>query len=107
GVPVDFLGLWDMVKVPCRQATCEPLANVVAGRHAVAVDGGHLPLAGHLVSSPECVEEAWFRGAHRDVGGGPGACSPLADIALDWMLDGAVQAGITGRAGGWDGPNTT
>ena len=97
GVPVQFLGLWDMVNVPGRQATSEPLTNVVAGRHAVAVDGRHGPFAGHLVSSPECVDEVWFRGAHCDVGGGPGACWPLADIALDWMLDGAVQSGVTVR----------
>jgi uncharacterized protein (DUF2235 family) len=98
GVPVEFLGLWDMVKVPGSRATYEPLGNVVSGRHAVAVDGHHGPR--HLVSSPECVEEVWFRGAHYDVAGGPGACWPLADIALDWMLDGAVQAGITLRDGG-------
>src|SRR5258705_136169 len=104
GVPVEFLGLWDMVKVPGRQAPREPLTNVVAGRHAVAVDGGHVPLAGHLVSSPEHVEEVWFRGAHRDVAGGPGACLQLADIALDWMLDGAVQAGITVRGTACDAP---
>jgi len=104
GVPVEFLGLWDMVKVRGRQATCEPLTNVVAGRHAVAVDGGHVPLAGQLVSSPECVEEVWFRGAHRDVARGPGACLPLADIALDWMLDGAVHAGITVRGTACDAP---
>ncbi len=97
GVPVQFLGLWDMVKVPGRKPTGEPLTNVVAGRHAVAVDGGHGPLAGHLVASPNCVDEVSFRGAHCDVAGGPGACWPLADIALDWMLDGAVQAGATVR----------
>jgi hypothetical protein len=91
-----------MVNVPGRHMTREPLTNVVTGRHAVAVDGRHGPR--HFVSSPECVEEVWFRGAHRDVVGGPGACSPLADIALDWMLDGAVQAGITVRASGCDAP---
>jgi hypothetical protein len=94
GVPVQFLGLWDMAKVPGRQET--PVTNVVAGRHAVAVEG---PLPGHLVGAPECVEEVWFRGAHCDVAGGPGACWPLADIALDWMLDGAVRAGVTLRGG--------
>ena len=51
------------------------------------------------MDAPECVEEVWFRGAHCDVAGGPGACWPLADIALDWMLDGAVQAGVTVRGG--------
>jgi uncharacterized protein (DUF2235 family) len=98
GVPVEFLGLWDMVSVPGRHAAGEPLNSVVAGRHAVAVDGRHS--ARHLVSSPDCVEEVWFRGAHCDVAGGPGACWPLADIALDWMLDGAVQAGVTVRDAG-------
>ena len=96
GVPVQFLGLWDMVNVPGRQAAREPLTNVVAGRHAVAVDGRLGPR--HLVAAPDCVEEVWFRGAHCDVAGGPGACWALADIALDWMLDGAVQAGVTVRA---------
>jgi uncharacterized protein (DUF2235 family) len=96
GVPVQFLGLWDMVNVPGRQAAREPVTNVVAGRHAVAVDGRVGPR--HLVAAPDCVEEVWFRGAHCDVAGGPGACWALADIALDWMLDGAVQAGVTVRA---------
>ena len=96
GVPVQFLGLWDMVNVPGRQAAREPVTNVVAGRHAVAVDGRVGPR--HLVAAPDCVEEVWFRGAHCDVAGGPGACRPLSEIALDWMLDGAVQAGVTVRA---------
>jgi uncharacterized protein (DUF2235 family) len=105
GVPVEFLGLWDMVSVPGRHAV-EPLKNVVAGRHAVAVDGHHGPH--HLVSSPDCVDEVWFRGAHCDVAGGPGACWPLADIALDWMLDGAVRAGLMVRdAGHYEAPAPT
>jgi uncharacterized protein (DUF2235 family) len=95
GVPVEYLGLWDMVSVPGRYASHQPLTNVIAGRHAVAVDGHYGPR--HLVSSPESVEEVWFRGAHCDAVGGPGACAPLADIALDWMLDGAVHAGLTLR----------
>jgi uncharacterized protein (DUF2235 family) len=97
GVPVEFLGLWDAVKVPGSRATYEPLGNVASGRHAIAVDGRHGPR--HHVSSPECVEEVWFRGTHCDVAGGPGACWPLSDIALSWMFDGAVQAGITVRHG--------
>jgi uncharacterized protein (DUF2235 family) len=94
-VPVEFLGLWDMAHVPGRRATHEPLSNVVAGRHAVAIDGRRG--SSHLVASPDCVEEVWFRGAHCDVAGGPGACWAQADIALDWMLYGAVQAGVTMR----------
>jgi uncharacterized protein (DUF2235 family) len=97
GVPVQFLGLWDMTSVPGGHATHQPLRNVVKGRHAVAIDGRRG--TGHLVSSPECVEEVWFRGAHCDIAGGRGTCWPLADIALDWMLDGAVQAGVRVRDG--------
>jgi uncharacterized protein (DUF2235 family) len=100
GVPVEFLGLWDMVKVPGARATEEPLANVVGGRHAVAVDAAYGPLTGRLVSSSEYVEEVWFRGSHCDIVGGSGACWPLAEIALDWMLDGAVQAGLMLRKDG-------
>src|SRR5882724_2803531 len=53
GVPVQFLGLWDMAKVPGRYEA--PVTNVVAGRHAVAVDGGHGALTGRLVAAPESV----------------------------------------------------
>jgi uncharacterized protein (DUF2235 family) len=98
GVPVEFLGLWDLLSAPGRHAPDEPLENVIAGRHAVAVDGRHGRR--HLVSSPDCVDEVWFRGAHCDVTGGPGACCPLADITLDWMLDGAVQSGVVLREAG-------
>jgi len=94
GVPVKFLGLWDAVKVPGmgRRRMPDPMPNVMSGRHAVAIDG---PFGERLVASAsEHIEEVWFRGAHCDVAGGPGACAPLADIALDWMIDGAVKAGL-------------
>jgi len=94
GVPVQFLGLWDAVKVPglTRRSMPVPMPNVVSGRHAVAIDG---PFGERLVASAsERIEEVWFRGAHCDVAGGRGACAPLADIALDWVLDGAVKAGV-------------
>ena len=86
-----------------RQPTSEPLNNVVSGRHAVAIDGGYGPFSERLVASvSEHVEEVWFRGAHCDVAGGPGACWPLAEIALDWMVDGALKAGVAVSAGGRD-----
>jgi uncharacterized protein (DUF2235 family) len=94
GVPVWFLGLWDAVKMPglARRSMPDPMPNVVSGRHAVAIDG---PFGERLVGfASEHIEEVWFRGAHCDVAGGPGACAPLADIAFDWMLDGAVNAGV-------------
>ena len=95
-VPVHFLGLWDTVKVPGapRLSTDDSLGNVVSGRHSVAIDGGFGPFGECRVSTDDdTIEEVWFRGAHCDVVGGPNAYWPLADITLDWMLDGVVKAG--------------
>lgn len=94
-VPVTYLGMWDVLRVPgaTRHAETEPAANVARGRHAQAIDGGLL--GEHLSALP--VEQVWFRGGHRDVAGGPGACRPLAEIAMDWVLDGALKAGLTVR----------
>ena len=95
-VPVHFLGMWDTVKVPGAQPVSEEdwLGNVVSGRHAVAIDGGLGPFGECRVGrDDDAVEEVWFRGAHCDVVGGPNAYWPLADITLDWMLDGVVRAG--------------
>jgi uncharacterized protein (DUF2235 family) len=94
-VPVHFLGLWDTVKVPGTPPLCEKdwLGNVTTGRHAVAIDGGAGPFGECRIGRDDDIEEVWFRGAHSDVVGGPNAYWPLADITLDWMIDGAVKAG--------------
>ena len=94
-VPVHFLGLWDTVKVPGAPPLSEDdwLANVACGRHAVAIDGGTGPFGECRIGPDDTIEEVWFRGAHSDVVGGPNAYWPLADITLDWMLDGVVKAG--------------
>nr|WP_090276718.1 DUF2235 domain-containing protein [Mycolicibacterium komanii]CRL70186.1 hypothetical protein CPGR_01889 [Mycolicibacterium komanii] len=93
-VPVRFLGLWDAVRIPgfTRRALPAPMSNVEFGRHAVAIDGR--PGERLMTSASERVEEVWFRGAHCDVAGGPGACGPLAEISFDWVLDGAIGAGL-------------
>ena len=101
-VPVHFLGLWDTVKVPGtpRLSADDSLGNVVAGRHAVAIDGGYGPFGEcRLGEGVDTIEEVWFRGAHCDIVGGPNAYWPLADITLDWMLDGVIKAGAIIRAG--------
>jgi uncharacterized protein (DUF2235 family) len=95
-VPVHFVGLWDTVKVPGTPTLCEEdwLGNVVSGRHAVAIDGGSGPFGECRIGrNDDAIEEVWFRGAHCDVVGGPNAYWPLADITLDWMLDGMAKAG--------------
>lgn len=92
-VPVRFLGLWDAVRIPgfTRRSIPAPVSNVESGRHAVAIDGRP---GERLTSASGRIEEVWFRGAHCDVAGGPGACKPLAEISFDWVLDGAIGAGL-------------
>lgn len=95
-VPVHFLGLWDTLKVPGTPPLSEEdwLGNIASGRHAVAIDGGSGPFGVCRIGrDDDTVEEVWFRGSHCDVVGGPNAYWPLADITLDWMLDGLVKAG--------------
>ncbi|PRC50737.1 DUF2235 domain-containing protein, partial [Mycobacterium sp. ITM-2017-0098] len=62
---------------------------------AVAIDGGRgIQLLG---ARADAVQEVWFRGAHCDVAGRRDGCQGLADIALDWVLDGAIAAGANVR----------
>ncbi|WP_441962479.1 phospholipase effector Tle1 domain-containing protein [Mycolicibacterium houstonense] len=87
-VPVRFLGMWNATATPGTKQRMGPLPTVESGRHAVAVDGGRRTMR------CDCLDEVWFRGSRSDVTGGNGACWPLADITLDWMLDGAITAGL-------------
>jgi hypothetical protein len=91
-VPIAYLGLWDAQRTPgVPTLGGVPLGHVHAGRHALAIDGG---LRAERPAPGDGVAEAWFRGGHPDVAGGYGGCRPLADIALDWVLDGALDAGL-------------
>ncbi|AKS36808.1 T6SS phospholipase effector Tle1-like catalytic domain-containing protein [Mycolicibacterium goodii] len=91
-VPVRFLGLWDAAAIPGTPGDPGLLANVEGGRHAVAIDAPH-----RAMHHGARLDEVWFRGSHCDVTGGRGACMPLAELALDWVLDGAVAAGLQVR----------
>lgn len=91
-VPVRFLGLWDATPVPGTHGDPGLLANVEHGRHAVAIDAPH-----RVLHHGARLEEVWFRGTHCDVTGGPGARARLSELTLDWVLDGAVAAGLAVR----------
>lgn len=100
-VEVSFLGLWDTTKVPglpklSTETDTDALANVVAGRHAVAIDQPRSPLGEFLMSPVTAthIEEVWFRGTHADIAGGFGSRDELAALTLDWMVDGARQSGV-------------
>lgn len=75
-VPVRFLGLWDSARI---RGAAGPI-DVVAGRHAVAIDGGP------TLQRVPGVDEVWFRGTRRDILTGA--------LTLEWMLDGAAAAGL-------------
>jgi len=97
-IAVAYLGLWDALRPPTLPGTpATPVTNVLAGRHAMAVDGG--PFGDRLMNvRSQDIESVWFRGGHCDVTGGAGACEPLTEISLDWVVDGAVTAGALLRS---------
>ena len=115
-VPIEMLGIWDTVKslglpYPIIHRLA-PMAtefhddqlspHIMHGYHALAIDEdrtSYAPLLWRL--SPDWrgrVEQAWFPGAHGDVGGEirdlPSA-RPLGNISLNWMLRRAARHGLT------------
>lgn len=73
-VTVDYLGLWDARPDASATRPDSDPPTVRAGRHAMAADGVPAPRRHPLTCTG--LEQAWFRGDHRDVTGGPGACEP-------------------------------
>lgn len=120
---VCYLGVWDTVGALGIPASFERLnwANkryrfhdtklssfVRSARHAVAIDerrkdyaptlwtnidelNNQAQFKGDLGDAP--YQQIWFPGTHSSVGGG-GERRGLSDRALDWVLDGARQAGL-------------
>jgi uncharacterized protein (DUF2235 family) len=80
-------------------------SNVLAARHAVAIDErriGFPPTLWEGVEDankrPHCkpgrinYQQRWFVGTHGDIGGGEG--SPLSAAPLKWVAEGAAEAGL-------------
>lgn len=90
---VRFLGLWDTRGVPGvpRGACADSATHVETARHALAIDAhtSAIPFG----SAADAHQQVWFRGAHGDITRARHSCAALSDIALDWVLDGAVSAG--------------
>ena len=101
-IPVEYLGVWDTVKAMglLRTAPKWPYTrttpNALRIRHAVSIDERRRPFREYLseVEKPERLEEVWFAGVHSDVGGTYPDDPRLSTIALKWMLEGAVEAGL-------------
>ncbi|BDY12179.1 DUF2235 domain-containing protein [Hydrogenimonas cancrithermarum] len=112
-IPIHFLGVWDTVGalgIPNNMAILNLLdsvkkynfhdtklgAHVLHGRHAVAIDeqrASFSPTCWNNISEHNDAKELWFPGVHANVGGGY-VDTGLSDIALQWMIEEAREAGI-------------
>ena len=105
---VEFLGVWDTVKsvgwlnwkaqlVEARWPFSRQAPNTHLVRHAMAIDEHRRPFPEYRVTGArdaDHVREVWFAGVHSDVGGQFPDDHRLSDIALAWMVDEAVAAGL-------------
>ena len=108
---VEFLGLWDTVKSvgwfnwraqlqQARWPFTRTAPNVLHARHALSIDERRRPYgeyrfdAAEVAAAGDRLREMWFAGVHSDVGGTFPDDHRLADIALQWIADGAAEAGL-------------
>lgn len=110
-ITIRMIGVWDTVGalgIPLRGLRAltktkyqfhdtELSGTVELAFHALAIDEHRAPFAPTIWSYKpkrgQRVEQVWFCGAHSDVGGGY-AESGLSDIALGWMIEKALSAGL-------------
>lgn len=107
---ITFLGLWDTVKSvgwlnararfeQARWPFTRNVDNVATGRLALAIDENRRPFKEYrfdekqVEKRPDDLKEVWFAGVHSDVGG-QYADHRLSDIALGWMAEEAIEAGL-------------
>lgn len=114
-VPIEMLGVWDTVRAlglpyPVLSRLGQMATefhddalgpHIRHGYHALALDEDRTAFAPILWRrSPDWqgrLEQAWFPGAHGDVGGevrGKPEARPLANIALNWMLRRSARCGL-------------
>jgi uncharacterized protein (DUF2235 family) len=111
-VPVKYLGVWDtVVSLGSRfQATGEttstsarsfyagkkPAECVQNARQALAIDEARFDFRPDIWTgrhAHQTMRQRWFAGVHSNVGGGYGN-DGLANLAFQWILDGARDAGL-------------
>ena len=96
GIPFSLMGLFDRNDEFYDNRMG---ANVGTARHALAIDERREDFAPTLWQPRDGVDlkQVWFAGCHGDIGGGnppdaDGSC--IADVAFEWMLGEAAQAGL-------------
>lgn len=99
-----FLGVWDTVSSvgwvynPVKLPYTANNTDIHYVRHAISIDERRAFFRQNLWGKPapnQDVKQVWFAGVHSDVGGGYLENeSGLAKIALDWMLNEAMAAGM-------------
>jgi uncharacterized protein (DUF2235 family) len=107
-IEVRFIGVWDTVgalgvpvigvgKQKYEFHDTELSGNVRFAYHALAIDerrGPFKPTLWDYQPKPgQKLEQMWFCGVHSDIGGGYQETG-LSDIALNWMLEKARDAGL-------------
>lgn len=107
---VHFVGTWDTVESVGAPLFKKVIASdpTIAGkalrhvRQALALDEHRGPFSPRLYSDPngpvgddQTVKQAWFPGAHCDVGGGyEDSCCTISNEALAWLLEEARDKGL-------------
>lgn len=91
GIPGDLLDDIDERRYGFHDMRLGP--NVLRARQALAIDEHRKDYDATLWEPDPRVRQLWFAGAHADVGGGY-ADHALADVALHWMQQEAIAAGI-------------
>ncbi|MGR3715186.1 MAG: DUF2235 domain-containing protein [Thermohalobaculum sp.] len=123
GIKIEMVGVWDTVKAlglpypvlsrlgqmatGFHDHTLGP--HIGHGYHALAIDEDRTAFAPILWQRSEHwegrLEQAWFPGAHSDIGGDIGSLAkarPLANMPLNWMLLRAARHGLV-LPEGWEG----
>jgi uncharacterized protein (DUF2235 family) len=108
--PIHLIGVWDTVGslgIPVPIPFFRPWwafhdtdlsSSVINAYHAIAIDEQRAPFKPTLWTRPQepqgqVLEQVWFAGCHRDVGGGEPR-PDLADITLRWMVTQAEDCGL-------------
>lgn len=100
GIPLEVFDVINRELLDCRFHDVELSSYVDYAYHAVAIDEHRKPFLPTLweqqqtgIDAHQVMEQMWFAGAHRDVGGGYNERG-LSDCALQWMIQKAENVGL-------------